>query len=233
MKIPDTDGSKKYRVIGGLFTLVYLAAVGFYSLHQGRNLLDLDPNELGDFLAGVFGPIGILWLILGFWQQGDELRSSVRALELQSEELRKSVEQQKELVNVTRLQVQSEIDAQHEERQTRFESEQPKLYLSNDGGTKTGRTCTSRLKMINLGADCADVKIFSHLDEFPKLLGFVAALRTGEEYKFSIQHESGRSHQFDVEVRYVARSGEADGQLFSLISLNAEAIGFAIEKTSA
>jgi len=52
-------------------------------------------NEIGDFLAGAFSPLAFLWLVLGFIQQGRELR-------LQVAELAQSVHQQKELVGVTR-----------------------------------------------------------------------------------------------------------------------------------
>lgn len=30
------------------------------------NPLDLPANEFGDFLAGILGPLGILWIVLGF-----------------------------------------------------------------------------------------------------------------------------------------------------------------------
>lgn len=91
--------------------------LGVYLFFTSKNPLSLVPNEFGGFLAGVFGPLGILWLILGFWQQGDELRNSVDALNLQSEELRNSVEQQKALVEVTRQQAKAELQALQDERE--------------------------------------------------------------------------------------------------------------------
>ncbi len=45
-----------------------------------------DSNEFGDFLAGFAAPLAFGWLVLGFFQQGEELR-------LQAAELRASVEQ--------------------------------------------------------------------------------------------------------------------------------------------
>ncbi len=59
-------------------------------------------NEVGDFLAGFFSPVAFLWLVVGYFQQGEELKLNTRALELQVAELRMSVEQQRELVEVTR-----------------------------------------------------------------------------------------------------------------------------------
>ncbi|SDG33821.1 hypothetical protein SAMN04488245_102417 [Alloyangia pacifica] len=53
------------------------------------------PNEIGDFFAGILGPLAIIWVVLGFLQQGSELR-------LQVAEMANSVVQQKEMVGVTR-----------------------------------------------------------------------------------------------------------------------------------
>lgn len=40
-------------------------------------------NELGDFLAGVFAPVGFVWLIFGYLQQGKQLDQNTIALEHQ------------------------------------------------------------------------------------------------------------------------------------------------------
>jgi hypothetical protein len=62
---------------------------------------DMVLNEWGDFLAGVSAPLAFLWLVIGYFQQGDELglntkalKQQERALQLQVEELKQSVEQQ-------------------------------------------------------------------------------------------------------------------------------------------
>lgn len=81
--------------IGGGATLIYL--VGISALTWGRigTLGDMPLNEVGDFLAGAFGPVAFLWLVLGFLQQGYELR-------MQATELKNSVEQHKEMVKTTK-----------------------------------------------------------------------------------------------------------------------------------
>ena len=40
-------------------------------------------NEIGDFLAGFFSPVAFMWLVVGYFQQGEELKLNTRALELQ------------------------------------------------------------------------------------------------------------------------------------------------------
>lgn len=48
-------------------------------------------NELGDFIAGSLGPLALIWLILSFVQQGEELGHSVEALERQAAQMAESV----------------------------------------------------------------------------------------------------------------------------------------------
>ncbi|WP_444927709.1 hypothetical protein ACJJI4_08305 [Microbulbifer sp. TRSA002] len=61
------------------------------------------------FFAGVFGPLMLFWLILGYIQQQNELQQNTRALELQAEELKNSVDQHKELVKATQEQAKAEL----------------------------------------------------------------------------------------------------------------------------
>ncbi len=68
-------------------------------------------NEFGDFLAGVFGPIAILWLILSFMLQKKELTQNRDALLLQAKELHDTLEQHKELVAATKEQLDADIKA--------------------------------------------------------------------------------------------------------------------------
>jgi hypothetical protein len=100
---------------GSFITGFYLGLIAVYVISQWGKFCDLPPNELGDFLAGAFGPVAFLWLVLGYLQQGKELRQNGEALRMQADELRNSVEQHKELVRATQEQVQvNERALQHE-----------------------------------------------------------------------------------------------------------------------
>ena len=115
--------------VGTVFTLIYL--VGFTCFIYGRlpDLQTMDLNSVGDFLAGSFGPIAFFWLILGFMQQGMELRISAKALEAQAKELRSSVEQQKELVAVSRSQYEATENNIRLENDRIASSIEPKFVL--------------------------------------------------------------------------------------------------------
>jgi hypothetical protein len=86
--------NRKLALIGTVITLLYLGIGGYFVSGRSAELQQLPLNELGDFMGGAFGPMAILWLVLGFFQQGEELRQNTRALHLQAEELRESVNQQ-------------------------------------------------------------------------------------------------------------------------------------------
>ena len=92
-----------------IITAVYIGVIVLLRWSSFHELSTMPLNEFGDFFAGVFGPLMLLWLILGYIQQQSELRQNTKALELQAEELKKSVEQHKELVKATREQVEADL----------------------------------------------------------------------------------------------------------------------------
>ncbi|QXI45101.1 hypothetical protein HU734_010185 [Pseudomonas wayambapalatensis] len=98
---------KKLEFWGGVTTLLYLTLMGWWIFENWNDFLQLKLNELGDFLAGTFGPIAFLWLVLGFLQQGRELKLSTDALQLQAEELRNSVAQQSIMAEAAVQQIDS------------------------------------------------------------------------------------------------------------------------------
>ena len=70
---------------------------GYYLSRAPETSLHL--NELGDFLAGVMSPLALFWLVIGYFQQGEELKLNTEALQDQQEELRrqaKAIEEQVE-----------------------------------------------------------------------------------------------------------------------------------------
>lgn len=83
------------------------------------------PNEVGDLLAGVAGPVAFIWLVYGYFlqgiaikQQSQELSQNTAALKLQeealrsqAEELKNSVAQQRDLVDVSRRQAEAAMAA--------------------------------------------------------------------------------------------------------------------------
>lgn len=124
--------------LGTIISLCWIVAVIYLAVRDTNALAKMSPNEWGDFLAGSFAPLAFMWLVLGYLQQGDELRLSTDALRLQAEELKNSVQQQRELVEVSRQQVESEREALAFERRLREDLSAPKFSVLGGGGTFRG-----------------------------------------------------------------------------------------------
>jgi hypothetical protein len=89
--------------IGIVLSLLWVLFVGAYlfsSTHSLAAVWDKQPNEFGDFLAGIFAPLAFLWLAVAVFVQREELELQRKelthnreALTLQAEELRRTVEE--------------------------------------------------------------------------------------------------------------------------------------------
>lgn len=99
-----------------LVTILYLWIVCNLVINL-EELKALGLNEKGDFLAGIFSPLAFLWLVFGYYQQGEELKQNTLALNIQAEELKNSVEQQRELVLATKEEIElNKGEIQHQRR---------------------------------------------------------------------------------------------------------------------
>jgi hypothetical protein len=144
-------------VVGISGTAIYLLAVALLCLDRLPELQSMPLNNLGDFLAGAFGPVAILWLVLGFFQQGVELRQNTEALRLQAEELHKSAEQQRQLVEVSRSQVEAELEVIRYERDRATKAARPQLIAQGVGAGFTGLEARYETSIKNMGNHATEV----------------------------------------------------------------------------
>jgi hypothetical protein len=149
----------------------------------------LKPNEWGDFFAGVFAPVAFLWLVLGYLQQGEELRLSTAALRLQAEELKNSVEQQRALVEVTRLQVEEDRKVIAHERRQRAEEAKPSISVIGQGGSVgDDGHCSYSIMISNSGNDATALLVEVYLLHAPPLRVFKSPLfARGRQYGTNLQ----------------------------------------------
>ena len=87
----------------------------------------MEPNEVGDVLAGFAGPLAFIWLVHGYFlqgvairQQGYELQQNTDALKLQADQLRLLV------------------DAENAQKELMLESQRPHFYIEVDRWDRTG-----------------------------------------------------------------------------------------------
>ncbi|MCP9481831.1 hypothetical protein NNA36_07640 [Shimia sp. CNT1-13L.2] len=154
----------KLEALGLKITKFYfILLVGGIPLAFYSGALKLEPmslNEVGDFLAGAFGPLAICWLVLGFFQQGRELRHSVQALELQAEELKNSVEQQKEMVGITERQLNLDIAVREDQTLASQSRELPFFQLRGGGSSSSGGRRSYKFIAKNVGAASLGSNLF-------------------------------------------------------------------------
>ena len=84
---------KRTTVFGSVLSVVWLGFFAWLLYYKRASLGQLALNEWGDFFAGFMAPLALIWLVLGYIQQGEELRLNTEALRMQQEELRRQVEE--------------------------------------------------------------------------------------------------------------------------------------------
>jgi hypothetical protein len=181
--------SKRLGLVGALVTLIYLGALAFLTLERWPKLLTMDLNAVGDFLAGAFGPIAIVWLVLGFIQQGEELRLNTEALKLQADELRQSVAQQRRLVELN-----------NEEQAARREYAKPKFAVQGSQLLKNAERTLVQLDVQNHGATTTDVRVSLEPQcEWGDLLS-EQVLREGDIRSQILNFEAGQPETSEVRM---------------------------------
>lgn len=213
---PQPRSSATLFLFGLGLTILWLLLVALWWAGDLKQLQALSPNEFGDFLGGTFAPVAFLWLVLGFWQQGKELRNSADALWLQMEELRSSVDQQRDLVKATRDLRESELTIHEQNSLERRRAAQPMLTLSQSGGS-TSRDKGGylyRFRLGNSGRPCTAVEVVTDT----RHLLSVAALNSGGSELFSLAASATKTEQHRFSVSWIDTLNNPGRRTFSVIT---------------
>jgi hypothetical protein len=194
----------KKTIVAIIATTIWIASGAILVSLRIDEVKSLQLNAVGDFLAGFFSPIAFLWLVFGYFQQGEELSLNTQALELQVKELRRSVEHQRDLVDITREDLQLSKNEFERERDESIRNAQPALHFKVGSYSIGGRGIANlTAKVVNSGHPATRILIRSPIGEVsPKsivMLGrgencslhfdFTASpMQNGE---FSIQYDDG------------------------------------------
>jgi hypothetical protein len=195
--------SRILSIIGLLFTALYFAFVYWLLAARWIEILAMTPNNIGDLLAGIFGPLAILWLVLGFFQQGIELRQNTRALDQQAQELKNSVEQQKELVAIAKRQVDTALESLREERERHVQAASPSFHFSANGSAGSGASTVYHLLLLNAGAPVANVQIRPSRPLQQLSNSHIPLCRAQTQYPVELQFDSGQPTDMDyISITY-------------------------------
>ena len=190
-------------------TAVYVFGFVCLLVLRWQELAGLPLNELGDFLAGSFGPLALAWLVFGYFQQGDELRQGTEALRLQAQELRNSVDQQTELVKASNVSLEN-----HEL------GLEPLLqitgYDSSSGLFENRRVAIDTLTFTNSGGYCESVAISAFVGD--DLVGTVncGALAKGSSYPVGFRDIFSDEIYYELRVTYRKSNKKSGEQVFKI-----------------
>lgn len=215
--------SRLLSALGILVTVAYLAALLWFFDGRLPEIKAMPPNNIGDFLSGIFGPLAILWLVLGFFQQGIELRQNTKALDLQAQELQNSVEQQRSLVDVSRKQMEAEIEAVRFERERQAIASRPQFVFHGVGGMFTGGKGTYTSMVKNLGNTATDV-VFTFEPEIEvSSIKKVFSWTHGEERRLEWCYKTLQAEGIiDLSVSYIDAAGVPGVQSFRFSPLESD-----------
>lgn len=153
---------KPATIAGVTISVIWVAGFSILLYCKRGTLAALEVNQWGDFFAGAVAPLAFLWLVLGYIQQGEELRLNTEALKAQHDELKRQVEE------TARLAAQAERQAMASEalaevsraelarvNQKEFAAAQPNLEAQGGSGVPP----TYTLRVVNSGATVTDLAI--------------------------------------------------------------------------
>lgn len=161
---------KQLAWLGSSLTIFYLVGLTWFTWGRLACLHTMPLNELGDFLAGAFGPLAILWLVLGFFQQSTELRQNSDALLMQADELRNSVEQQKILAESSNESLKFQIDAFTASENKYYDSFKP-IFAQQASRCHLNTLENSQqewilnCKILNTGNRCSQLRVHSDYEK--------------------------------------------------------------------
>jgi hypothetical protein len=215
-----------YFKIGLALTLAILLIAGTYFVVEFDAIYAMKPNEFGDFLAGIFGPLVLLWVVMGFLQQGAELKYSREALLLQAKELKASVEAQKDMGAAAWASVHAEQEAQKRLQQDAERSIRPILVLQATNlvyGRRSSLNKSHYIEIHNSGKACFGIALSVDDGNLKLSKNHITKLETGETETISLN--SRKAYQYsdtNIIAYYRDIEGSTYVRRYELISLLGE-----------
>jgi hypothetical protein len=209
--------SQKVEWYAAYGTVIYIGIIVLVIAANLDDFFKLKLNELGDFLAGAFGPVGFLWLVLGFLQQGRELKLSSDALRLQAEELKNSVEQQSIMASAALKQIESQtlaFDLQLQERERSMSAYFSFDFVDDPHGNFPNM---AHLKMTNYGGWAHHVYLQFSPTIGPSGRSYYPFFRPEQSRTISVYFEGVEPghKQGECKIEYVGNDRKARTAIFS------------------
>lgn len=201
---------------GVAVTVIWLTGAALLALSRRVDWAGMPLNAWGDFLAGVVAPLAFLWLVLGYFQQGEELRLNTKALLAQEAELRRQVEETAALVrNAERQAAAAEKlatdSAAATERAALLEERLAQPSFKGGGGSGAGGNL--RVIVRNSGGNATDLSVMGP-HGVNMLLEPLDVIRTGEVGYLQIKWDG--SYPFKFTIAYRDKFQKTQSQTFEM-----------------
>ncbi|NSX21865.1 hypothetical protein HTV13_18815 [Pseudomonas putida] len=199
----------KYALIG---TAVYILFFVSLTLIRRTEFVGLDLNELGDFLAGIFGPLALFWVVIGYFQQGEEVRNSTK-------ELAHSVAELKRQSETARNRFEAEKNARREEQQRHKKSIMPVFNLKASEFADDNDVRVVHMEISNSGAQVRDVVCRVVDSGFEQVIYKSDLFEARQKKEFTnswpLMHEKKQFENIDFVVEFVDSDFEPGTLIFN------------------
>ncbi len=193
--------------LGLVITTIWTTVIAIIIWLKWDSALSMELNAWGDFLAGLSAPLALLWLVVGYFQQGEELRLNTTALEAQQEELKRQVEKtallaensERQAAASETLAMLNKAEAEREELRRRLDA-QPEFLAA--GGSVSGRIIQS--KILNRGGEIYDVSV-EYVGTHQLSLPPLRVWESGREAPIHITQKEGERLEWPIEFSITYR----------------------------
>jgi hypothetical protein len=214
---------KLLTLVGVCVSTVWISAFVAVVWLKVQQAIAMSLNEWGDFLAGFSAPLALLWLVVGYFQQGEELRLNTEALKAQQEELRRQVEETNLLArNAERQASAAETLAiltktEQEQQAIRERAEaQPLLTPRRGRYSETGIYSG----IVNSGSEAINATI-EHSQDFEINLQADRVWLSGEAKIIVIKQQPEQMrYPFCFKIHYQDKFGDAHTKVFEYFALH-------------
>ena len=210
---------KRLTLIGLCITAIWIFLFSFIVLSNFPTDGQMSLNAWGDFLAGTTAPLALLWLVIGYFQQGEELHINTKVLEAQQRELQLQVQETANLAKNSERQARAaellaQISKTEQEREhlQMIMDAQPE-FVANGGSSSGARISTN---IYNHGGLVKDISL-----EYagPHDLDFSPTKRfdTGENGQITLTQQGDSSIQsINFQLAYTDRFGKRQSTAYVL-----------------
>ena len=194
-------------------SIIYLGFLLGFIVNPKTELNQLSLNEIGDFLAGFVGPVALMWIVFGYFQQNN-------AIEIQAKELKAAVDQHQAQVTATSALVDHElrrarIDYYRLVSEASSKIEHCKLLLHGDLESEETKSRSTAMLTPPFGSNMAEIGRAHHkaLVEMAKRLrasiglteSNAKVIETREILEKVLTETSEKQAQFEKEIEDYAK----------------------------